>query len=176
MNLLKKAINATFLCLIFFGCMISVAQKATNHNPTLQNNASFQLNEVNFQEWYAGIKVGGTGFNIVLPNITNDDNVVLETVYFRNLTGKLVKGKGKYSATLKNSSLDYTWDYPEKPSDYPFDLSPNECVISYKEDGQLKYMKVATLTEKAGAYYENGPPLIYESASNSILATVDEED
>lgn len=178
MNLLKKATNAIFLCLISFGGFNAFAQKpivANDKINTLQNNVPFQLNEINFQEWFAGIKVGGTGFNIFLSNITNDDNVVLKTVYFRNLSGQLVKGKGKYSATLKNSSPHYTWQYPEKPADYPFDLAPNECVISYKENGELKYIKVAALIEKAGTYYENGPPSIYENSPNSVIATVDED-
>ncbi len=179
MNLLKKAMKAIFLCVIFFGCMSNFAQNQKilkSQESTFQEQPSFQLNDAHFQEWYAGIKVGGTGFNIILPNITNDENIVFQNVYFRNLTGKVIKGKGKYSATLKNSSPDYTWEYPEKPADYPFDLTPDECVISYKENGQLKYLKIAALTEKAGAYYENGPPLIYDSSPNSVLATVDDED
>jgi hypothetical protein len=171
MNLLKKATNATFLCLIFFGCFHCSGQKQI----VIDEQATFQLNEVNFQEWFAGIKVGGTGFNIFLPNITNDEHVVLETIYFRNLTGNLVKGKGIYSATLKNSSPYYTWQYPEKPKDYPFDLGPDECVISYKENGQTKYVKIASLVEKAGTYYENGPPSIYEDSSNSSVATIEED-
>lgn len=178
MNLLKKATSAIFLCFICIGSFNCSAQKqivSNDQNPTLQSKTSFQLNEVNFQEWYAGIKVGGTGFNIILPNIVNDENVILETVYFRNLTGQLVKGKGKYFATLKNRSPHYTWEYPEKPSEYPFDLAPNECVISYKENGELKYTKVAALKEKAGTYYENGPPSIYDNSPNSVIATVDED-
>ena len=50
-----------------------------------------------------------------------------------------------YSATLKNSSTEYTWQYAEKPADYPFDLAPNECVISYNENGQKKYYKIITV-------------------------------
>ncbi|MCK7589559.1 hypothetical protein M0G43_03125 [Subsaxibacter sp. CAU 1640] len=177
MNLLKTAFRATAMFLMLLGCFTSNAQsKAISNTVTsFQEHPTFKLNEVNFQEWYAGINVGGTGFNVFLPNITNDENVVLENVYFRNLTGKLVKGKGMYSATLKNKSTDYTWKYPEKPADYPFDLGADECVISYKENGVTKYIKIASLSEKAGTYYENGPPSIYENTSNSAVATVDQD-
>lgn len=171
MNLLKKTTKVIYLCFIFFGYSSCSSQKQI----VLNDQATFQFNEVNFQEWYAGIKVGGTGFNIFLLNITNDENVVLETVYFRNLTGKLVKEKGMYSAILKNNSPYYTWQYPEKPKDYPFDLGADECIISYKENGQTKYLKITSLVEKAGTYYENGPPSIYNSSPNTIIATVDED-
>ncbi|MEZ4792928.1 MAG: hypothetical protein R2783_05560 [Gelidibacter sp.] len=181
MNLLKKATNAIFLTvfvLTAFNCS-SPKQMISQDKPVskiaLQNKPVFKIDQIQFQEWYAGIKVGGTGFNIFLPNITNDENVVLETVYFRNLKGKLVKGKGMYSAILKNSSPYYTWEYPEKPADYPFDLTPNECVISYNENGETKYIKIAALTEKAGTYYENGPPSIYENEPSSVIATVEED-
>lgn len=179
MKLLKRATYALFLTalgLSTYQCSSPQQAVAAQATPiALQEKPVFQFDEVVFQEWYAGINVGGTGFNVFLPNITNDENVVLENVYFRNLTGKLVKGKGMYSATLKNKSPYYTWEYPEKPADYPFDLTANECVISYKENGVLKYLKVASLNEKAGTYYENGPPSIYDSSPNSVIATVDED-
>lgn len=179
MKLLKKATNAIFLSAIVactFNCSSS-KQMISQPKPTivLQEKPIFGLEQVQFQEWYAGIKVGGTGLNVFLPNVTNDENVVFETIYFRNLSGKITKGKGQYSAILKNSSQNYTWEYPVKPADYPFDLSPNECVISYKEKGELKYLKIASLQEKAGTYYENGPPLIYQSEPASIMATVEED-
>lgn len=181
MNLLKKATNAIFLtAFVFtaFNCSSSkqmISQDKPTEKISLQTQPGFQLDQVQFQEWYAGINVGGTGFNIFLPNIMNDENIVFEKVYFRNLTGNLVKGKGMYSATLKNSTADYTWEYPEKPADYPFDLAPNECIISYKENGLIKYTKIASLDERAGTYYENGPPSIYNNSPSSIIATVEED-
>jgi hypothetical protein len=56
---------------------------------------------VSFQEWYAGIKVGGTGINIFVPISDEADNVSIENIYFRNLQGRLVKSNGKYMAVLK---------------------------------------------------------------------------
>ncbi|MEO6348784.1 MAG: hypothetical protein ABIO60_12830 [Aquaticitalea sp.] len=179
MNLLEKATNAIFFFAIIMSSnhMISQTKYRKSLEPTivLQETSVFNLNQVQFQEWYAGIKVGGTGINVFFPNITNDDTVVFEAVYFHNLSGKITKGKGQYSAVLKNNTPFYTWEYPVKPADYPFDLKPNECVISYKEKGQLKYLKIANLDEKAGTYYENGPPSIYQSEPASIMATVDED-
>lgn len=176
MNLLKTAFCATVFCIVFFDSASAQSQSGPNASASFQKHTVFKLNEVNFQEWYAGIHVGGTGINVFLPNVTNDENVVLENVYFRNLKGKLVKSKGMYSAIMKNSNKDYTWEYPEKPADYPFDLNPDECVISYKENGTTKYVKISNLNEKAGTYYENGPPSIYDRLGDSSLATLDDQE
>lgn len=178
MKLIRQATYAlfmTFLVLSTYQCSSSKQAALQTNQIALQEKPTFQIDEVVFQEWYAGIKVGGTGFNIFLPNITNDNNITLENVYFRNLQGKIVKGDGFYTAVLKNPSPYYTWEYPEKPADYPFDLKENECVISYIENSQRKYFKTTTLNEKAGAYYENGHPSIYEGEPANAIATVEED-
>jgi hypothetical protein len=130
---------------------------------------------VSFQEWYAGIKVGGTGINIFVPISDEADNVSIENICFRNLQGRLVKSNGKYMAVLKNPSKNYTFSVIEKPDNYPFTLSINECVISYIENGVTKYYKVNEINEFAGTYYENGPSSIYVRQSSSGLASLDEE-
>lgn len=177
MKLIKQATYAlfmTFLILSTYQC--SSSKQATLHsNIALQPKPTFQLSEVVFQEWYAGIKVGGTGFNIFLPNVTNDNNVVLENIYFRNLEGKLQKRNGIYISVLKNPAPYYTWEYPEKPKDYPFDLTANECVVSYIENNERKYVKITKLNEKAGTYYENGHPSIYGGNPIDALAKVEED-
>lgn len=170
------ALFMTFMITSTYQCSSSkqFASQSTTPIP-LQQKPTFKLNEVVFQEWYAGIKVGGTGFNIFLPNITNDENIVFENIYFRNLEGKINKGNGFYSAVLKNPSPYYTWEYPEKPKDYPFDLTANECVVSYIENSERKYIKINTLKEKAGAYYENGHPSIYGGKPVDAVATVEKD-
>lgn len=176
MKLFKKTVNVSLMLAIFcsfFNCAVQKESVSNQPKVLFQEKPVFQLNEANFQEWYAGINVGGTGFNVFLSNIANDENVILESVYFRNLVGTLVKDNGKYAAILKNQSTDYTWQYPVKPADYPFDLTPDECVVSYKENGETKFYKIASITEKAGTYYENGPS-IYEPKPITSMATVDE--
>ncbi len=180
MNLAKYSTNSILLVFLLF-TLCCTAQKRSNSKVkeiekiTFQNEPIFKFDKVQFQEWYAGIKVGGTGFTIFFPNLTNDETIVFEKIYFRNLIGSLVKGKGMYISTLKNNSPFYTWEYPKKPSDYPFDLLPDECIISYKENGQLKYTKITSLDEKAGTYYENGPPSVYDSSPHTIIATVEDD-
>lgn len=171
MKSFKTATYAIFLTIIFSNNFQSYSQQLA----TLENNPVLQLDKVHFQEWYAGIKVGGTGINMFFPNIKTDKDIQLETVYFRNMKGKLQKEKAMYSAVLKNESPYYTWQPAKKPADYPFDLKDNECVISYTENGKTKYLKIENLDEKAGTYYENGHPSIYDNRPTTRMATLDEK-
>ncbi|HLT33118.1 MAG TPA: hypothetical protein VKZ98_04955 [Aquaticitalea sp.] len=171
MKTFKQATYALFTTVL----LVSNYNCSSSKQVAFQPETSLKVDQVIFQEWYAGLKVGGTGYNIFLPSLVHNEDIKVENVYFRNLTGKLVEKKGRYSAVLKNPSLFYTWEYPEKPADYPFDLAPNECVIGYQENGQTKYHKIVNVNEKAGTYYENGHPSLYEPQSFPVLATVDED-
>lgn len=178
MKLLHKAINA----IVFTGIIACTFQCAGQKEVisqtkaiTFEQPASLDIKPIYFQEWYAGIKVGGTGINVFVPVANENSNIQIDSIYFRNLQGKLEKKDGKYFASLENPSKLYTFKKAEKPADYPFDLKDNECAISYIQNGKTKYFKVSSLNEVAGTYYENGPPSIYEKSSTSILATTDEE-
>ncbi len=173
MKLLIKAFSCSvFTIILFSACQFSHAQSSVS----LQAQSSIKFDAVYFQEWYAGIKVGGTGFNIFFPNVNTGNEIVMKDVYFRNLKAKLHKVKDNYVATLENPSKHYTFKKAEKPADYPFDLGDSECVISYIEAGELKHLKVKVSDERAGTYYVNGPPLVYESPTSSGLATLDDSE
>ncbi len=171
MKTFKKASYAILLTIFFAGNFQSYSQK----NSISEVSPVLKLDKVIFQEWYAGIKVGGTGINMFFPNIQTDENIQLETVYFRNMKGKLQIKDAMYSAVLENSSPHYTWQPSKKPADYPVDLKDNECVISYKQNGITKYLKVASIEEKAGTYYENGHPSIYNNRPTTRMAIVEED-
>ena len=44
---------------------------------------------------------------------------------------------------------------------FPFLLKHDECVISYFENGEKKYLKVKGIIEKKGIYYEDGHVTIH---------------
>ena len=174
MKKLKRAIYVFVFAIAFsftFQCASS-KEVAT----TFEYQAPFTVKTVVFQEWYPGIKVGGTGMNIFLPISDVKGNIVFDEVYFRNLKGKLIKKEYNYMAVLKNPSRTYTFKKADRPIDYPFDLADNECVLSYIQNGQTKYYKIMTLNEVAGTYYENGPPSIYTRPSSDAMASLDEEE
>jgi len=173
MKKLKKAFFAVVCAIAFSSTFQCAGQKATTIK-TFELQTPFKAKPVVFQEWYAGIKVGGTGINVFIPIAEVKDNVKFNDVYFRNMKGELFENEGKLIAILKNPSKLYTFKKPEKPADYPFDLKDNECVLSYTQNGQIKYHKVVALNEVAGTYYKDGPPSIY-TKSNEGMASVDEE-
>ncbi len=173
MKLLKKA----YFAVVFTGIIATTLQCASSKDiiTTFEKPTSFKVKPVYFQEWYAGIKVGGTGINIFIPVVNEADNVVIDSVYFRNLKGKLTKRDGRYSAILQNKSLHYIFVKSERGIDYPFSLKDNECAIRYTENGETKYLKITKTKEKEGTYYENGPPSIYTNNASSILAATDDD-
>lgn len=127
----------------------------------LQDTAAFQTDRIYFQEWFAGINVGGTGMNIYFPNLNTSSNLKIDSVYFRNLKGKLTPGRANYTAILKNKS---PYDTTNTVVKTPFKLLDNECVISYFENGEKKYLKIGNISEKEGIYYEDGPPMTLSSS------------
>ncbi|WP_299883765.1 hypothetical protein [uncultured Lacinutrix sp.] len=121
-----------------------------------------------YTKWAAGEKSGGTGFNVYFPNLINKSNYPVETVYFRNLTGRILVGKGAYFVTLKDKTKDiimsnepnaeYGNTLPNNQDTFPFQLKDNECVISYIVNGETKYYKMNNLVEKPGEYLPSQAP------------------
>ena len=177
MKRLKKAAYAIVFAIAFSTTFQCFSQKEVTviEIQTFELQTPFTIKPVIFQEWYAGIEVGGTGINVFIPISNVKENVTFNEVYFRNLKGKLVSENGKYMAVLENPSKLYTFKKAEKPADYPFDLKDNECVLSYTQNGETKYHKIIELNEVAGTYYEDGPPSIYTRSNSEGIATLDEE-
>ncbi len=173
MKLLKKAMNA-----VIFAAIISSTFQCTSTKLAVapKEISELKLEEpIFFQEWYAGIKVGGTGVNLFIPKFKTKPNIQADSVFFRNMKGKLVDRDAMYSVVLKNDSKNYVPNQSNKETN-PFNLKGDECIVRYTENGQTKYLKIASAVEKAGTYYENGPPSIYQNIPSNIIATVDEED
>lgn len=153
--------------------IVSGEESSLKSIPTFQPSTTFKVKTISFQEWYAGIKIGGTGMNVFVPIVNKGDNIKIDSVYFRNLKAKLVEDSGRYTAVLKNKSPYYTFKKAEKDPDFPFTLEDNECAISFIENGEVKYLKVSDLSEKRGVYYENGPPKIYErKLKNNMITSI----
>jgi len=160
MKLLKKAPYA----IVFTAIFVSTFQCASSReigSATFEEQAPFKVKPVYFQEWYAGIKVGGTGINIFLPITDVAENIEIDRVYFRNLSAKLTKKDGKYMSLLKNKSPNSKFKSTEASANYPFTLSDNECAISYIENRRTKYLKIVGINQVAATYHKNGLPSIY---------------
>ncbi|WP_411893927.1 hypothetical protein [Winogradskyella sp. A2] len=172
---MKKLIKTTFALGFVLMFLLSYQCASPKKAIVFQENTEFKVNKAYFQEWYAGIDVGGTGVNIFVPVLNKPKHIIIDSVFFRNLKGKLTERGGRYSALLKNKSKAYNFNPGNNPSQYPFTIKEDECVISYIENGETKYYKVKQPKEFAGAYYENGAPSIYVRERSAGLATLDNE-
>lgn len=176
MKLLRKATYAIVLAVMFsFTFQCSSSKAAATTTTQFEESATFKVKPVLFQEWYAGIKVGGTGINMFVPVANKSENIKIDSVFFRNLKGKLVQKKDKYVAILKSDSPYYSFTVAEKSKDYPFTLSDAECAISFVENGETKYLKITDVNEVSGTYYENGPPSINDKTALTVVASTDED-
>ncbi|WP_179349455.1 hypothetical protein [Winogradskyella pacifica] len=99
MKLLRKASYVSALAIVFsFTYQCSSSKVETSQ---FESSTAFKVEPVVFQEWYAGLKVGGTGINVFVPVVNKSDDIVIDSIYFRNLKGKLAQKNDKYVAILK---------------------------------------------------------------------------
>ena len=124
----------------------------------LEKTAPIQYSKAYFQNWTSAIKIGSSGYNFHIANLTPANNVVIDSVFFRNLKGRLVPDKGKYVCQLIKRDPISKGHALNTINDFPFEISNRACVISYREDGVTKYFKINNVIENEGIYYENGPP------------------
>ncbi len=148
-------------------CQCTSAQK-------LQEKVPFKIGNVYYQHWVAGIQGGGSGVNIFIPIDNSDNTIQLDSVYFIGKVSKLESkpntpdlfiGRFMSAANQKKDIImsdepnaEYGNELPEEIKKTPFELKPNECVISYVEDGKTKHFKITNITEKKAEFYPSAPP------------------
>ncbi len=93
----------------------------------------------------------------------------MDSVYFRGRVTKLALKDaqyiGKFNDPVKPDMI-MSGDAREEAGNQPptlqpkipFELSKNECVISYTEDGKKKYYKISQVKEKAALIYPSAKP------------------
>jgi hypothetical protein len=128
----------------------------------------FSLGEVYAQPWVAGIPSGGSGTNLHISFQSFTDDVVVDSIYFRDNVVKAQlspQSRNQYVGYFKNEPTpDIVMDSnPLKeaqntpPAPFPFDLEKGEAVISYFHYGEMRYYKIRKIETK---------PLLAYPASN----------
>ena len=154
MKFLKTTSTLLLMCFIL-STTIQCSGSKRAHKFKVEDQSPLNYTRPYFQEWIAPIKLGTSGANVFLPNLTTKNNTVIDSVFFRQMMGKLEKGRALYSATLTRVHPD---DKQKRAKEFPFDLRSNECVVSYIENGETKYFLIDNIAERAGEYYPDGPP------------------
>lgn len=122
-----------------------------------QKEAPLQLTRAYFNNWTTGVKIGSVGVNIYFANLIPEQNITIDSVYFRKMKGKLHEAKGLYKSRLTKRLTNAEDNALTTTGFFPFDLGNRECAISYIENGVSKYYKVDYIEEKEGVYYPEGP-------------------
>jgi hypothetical protein len=163
---LLKLLSLTIFMALFSHC--STTKKMQDNQ--LVKEAPFQLDKISYQHWVAGVRGGGSGVNLFIPVTSNQTGVVLDSAYFRGMTTKIVKENTDYFARFKkqgNSEKDlimsttpkaeYGNKLPDNQTTFPFVLKDNECVISYIENNETKYVKISDLVEIKRQEFPSAP-------------------
>jgi hypothetical protein len=53
---------------------------------------------------------------------------------------------------------EYGSQAPQLPKKIPFELERSECVVSYKDNKSIKYVKIDNINEKPILSYPSAPP------------------
>ncbi len=147
-----KLLTLTVIMSSFSQC--SSAQKLQKEAPTTFGN-------VYCKQWVSGMAEGPSGLDIFIE--IKDLKFQLDSVYFREKVTKLNRhpqktgfyvGSFTSPSTQKqdiimssDSKEEYGNKIPEKPIKIPFQLAHNECVVSYKVNGNTKYYKLTNVAE-----------------------------
>ena len=150
-----RTINYIFTSLLLLVLMVSFSQCSTAHK--LQKEAPTEFGVVYSQKWTAGVKDGGSGINVFIP--IKDTATPLDSIYFRGQMAQLelIEGdKPVYVGRFKTAHNQPTKDIimsddpreeygnkaPVIEHDFPFELTDNECIITYKKGDQIMYYKI----------------------------------
>jgi hypothetical protein len=128
--------------------------------------------EVYYQNWVAGVRGGGSGTNLYISKSVVE-NKELITAYFKGkevVFDTLIKGSKMFIARFKGDAnqifdmemnADAINEYGNKAvvekTDFPFNLEPNDAVVSYLENNTLKYLKLINIPKKESLAYPSAP-------------------
>ncbi len=159
---MKQLINILFGSAILFSFAQCGNGKELSYK--LQETPIFKTTEAIYQSWIAGVAGGGSGINVMFKSSNTDENIVLDSLYFRNKKAKLERkgdlyiGRFMTEANKKPELImhsDSDQEYGNKPpvkTKFPFELKDDEAVIKYLEKGKSKFIKIR-LTEKPAELY-----------------------
>ncbi|RIA08252.1 hypothetical protein OE09_0061 [Flavobacteriaceae bacterium MAR_2010_72] len=154
----------TTVCSISMFVFLSSFSQCTDKS-SLQDEAPVAFGDVYYQYRAQAVRDLESSFTLVIP-IKEDlpSNITLDSVYFKGKSAKLQittnKDKVYFAKFITkpahNEDIILSSDMaderknklPEPPVKMPFELEPNECIISYTQDGITKYFKIKGITQR----------------------------
>jgi len=155
--MIKSSILIVFVASLFMNCKGS-------KEIVFESKTSFTIEDIYFQKWVAGVKGGGSGINVHLTFQNLTEKIELQTLYFRgnaspiysnlNTPNRFIASfitKQNRDIIMDGNTLKESQNTP--PEKIPFTLDDNDVVISFTENGTLKYFKVEDIKEKPMVAY-----------------------
>lgn len=137
----------------------------------LVENPPFEMGQATCQSWTGGTAQSGSGIKLELP-VSNlpSEGTMMQQAYFRGKVadikledredGKVAtanfinRNAEKPDIVMHSDSREEVGNQPPKLKDkFPFELSIDQCVVSYLDGDKVKYFKIEGVKEKK--------PLIY---------------
>ena len=157
-----KQFNPIMISIVMLFLATSVTQCSSAQK--LEHKAPLVFGEVYYQKRAQAVKDLGSVITLYIPVNGEINNIKLDSVYFKGMKAKLKvspQNKKIYYAHFITKEA-YTEDFifssdvkdehqnklPIKKTKIPFDLLPNQCVISYIQEGELKFYKISNIKEK----------------------------
>ena len=133
------------------------------------SNPPFEIQDIYFQKWVAGVRGGGSGTNVYITFSEVSERLVFQELFFQNKKSKLNTTStnhlvANFKSTL-NSDVIMEGDSTKEavnipPEKIPFQLEENEVVISYSKKGKIYYYRISNIEEKEMLAYPQSNPKI----------------
>lgn len=155
-----KQTKTIILLITMFSFMTGFSQ--CSNEKRLEKKAPMEFGETYYKKKAQAVRDLKSSLTLYIPVQEDNINVEMDSVYFKGKSAKLIKGsqnlyfarfimKPAHTEDIILSS-DMAEEHQNKlrklNSKIPFDLKPNECIISYKMSGETRYYKISNIKEK----------------------------
>lgn len=121
----------------------------------MQAEPSFDIGKASCQEYVSGREESGSGTELRIPvTLIENSDIQMNHVYFRekqvDAIVNTVNGENVIVVRIPNTAS-------KSPEAIDLNLGKDEAVVSYSENGKLKYAKVSDIKQKQPQIYKGAP-------------------
>ncbi|WP_340157375.1 hypothetical protein [uncultured Maribacter sp.] len=121
----------------------------------MQAEPSFDIGKASCQEYVSGREESGSGTELRIPvTLIDNSDIQMNHVYFRgkqvDAIVNTVNGENVIVVRIPNTAS-------KSPEAIDLNLGKDEAVVSYSENGKLKYAKVSDIKQKQPQIYKGAP-------------------
>lgn len=124
-------------------------------NPQFEKENALKFTKATYTKWVAGIQGGGAGYSInIIMDASTPKDIKLDSLYFKTYaislisnedtiyTGHIDTGENKdVISPIYGNTQEKEQPKEDETSKIPFDISGDEAVIVYYQNGITKYYK-----------------------------------